>query len=124
MGLVSILIGGLIIVFSSFYLLNNLALNYNSNRNGSSSNTHQTPVDNVRDTQIISDFQSIQSSLNLYKAQKGQYPNNLQKLSDENLIHSSFKNPYTQTEYTYEVNGDRYILSTNLGTGKLYQVSN
>lgn len=123
MGLLSILIGGLIIIFSTFYLYNTLVLNQN-NLDKNSSNTNQTPVNNARDTQIISDFQAIQNSLNLYKAQKGQYPDNLQKLSDENLIHSSFKNPYNQTEYTYKVNGDSYILSTNLGTGKLYQVSN
>lgn len=123
MGLLSILIGGLIIIFSGFYLLNNLVLNHN-NLNGSPSNTQQTPVDNAKDTKIISDFQAIQTSLNLYKAQKGQYPDNLQKLSDENFIHSAFKNPYNQTEYIYEINGDRYILSTNLGTGKPYQISN
>ena len=124
MGLTSILIGGLIIIFSSFYLINNLALNHNSNNAGNPPNTNKTPLDKAKDAQVISDFQAIQTSLNLYKAQKGKYPDNLQKLSDENFIHSDFKNPYTQTEYTYEVNGDRYILSTNLGTGKLYQVSN
>lgn len=123
MGLISILIGGLIIIISAFYLFNTLALNHN-NLNRSLSNARQTPVENAKDTQIISDFQAIQTSLNLYKTQKGQYPDNLQKLTDENLIHSSFKNPYTQKEYTYEVGGDKYILSTNLGSGKPYQVSN
>lgn len=123
MGLISILLGGLIIVFSSLYLITNFALKHN-NLNENPSNAYQTPVDNAKDAQIISDFQSIQISLNLYRAQKGQYPDHLQKLSDENFIHSTFKNPYTQTEYTYEVNGDRYILSTNLGAGKLYKVSN
>ena len=122
MGLLSILIGGLIIIVSSFYLLNNLVFNQSSD--GSSSSTFQTPLDKAKETQIIADFQAIKTSLNIYKTQKGQYPDNLQELSNENLIHSSFKNPYTQEEYSYEVNGDSYTLSTNLGAGKPYQVSN
>jgi hypothetical protein len=123
MGLVSILIGGLIVILASFYVLNNYASNRN-NLNGNPSNTQQTPMDSARDAQIISDFQAIQTSLNLYKAQKGQYPDNLQVLKDENMIQSDLKNPYTQKGYTYELNGGSYILSTNLGTGKLHQVSN
>jgi len=114
--------GGLIIVVSSFFLLNNLVFNKSSN--GNSSGTFQTPLDKAKDAQIMADFQAIQASLNLYKSQKGQYPENLKKLSDENLIHSLFKNPYTQEEYSYEVNGDSYALSTNLGAGKPYQVNN
>ncbi|OGE18850.1 hypothetical protein A3J19_04835 [Candidatus Daviesbacteria bacterium RIFCSPLOWO2_02_FULL_41_8] len=122
MGLLSIIIGGLIIAFSSFYLINNLALDNMNNRNPSG--TNQAPVDNAKDAQIIADFQAIQTSLNLYKAQKGQYPDNLKQLIDENFAQGSFKNPYTQEDYSYELSSNSYKLSTNLGTGKPYQVSN
>ena len=123
MGLIAILIGGLIIAFSCFYLINDLALNRN-NLNEGPTGINQTPVSKAKDIQIISDFQLIQTALNLYKVQNGQYPDKLQKLSDEELVQIILKNPYTQTEYSYKVSGDSYILSTNLGTGKLYQVRN
>jgi general secretion pathway protein G len=76
------------------------------------------------DAKIKSDFHALQQALEEYKEKNGNYPADLNDLVDQGFLTTLPKDPYTHSNYYYLGSSGDYYLTTQLGTGKEYRVSN
>lgn len=118
--LVSILITTVIIAGVGVYELQGGIKSNNSDN----SSSYQTDVSQAKGVQIQTDFKSIQTALESYRVSKGQYPDSLDQLVQSGGLASQPRNPYTNSDYDFSSDGKNYTLSTKLGDGSDYTITN
>lgn len=91
---------------------------------GSSNASYQTAIDYTKDTQIQADFKAIQTALEQYRLKHEKYPTDLEELKAELLLNKIPTNPYDNSRYSFQSDSKNYTLSTKMGGGKDFTITN
>ena len=118
LGLISLLVSALIIAVVTIYMLQG------SFSNSQSKQGYASDIDQAKQVQIQADFKSIQTALEQYKVNNGSYPQSLDDLTKSSMLSGSHQNPYTHESYDYQSDGKNYTLSTKLGNGQDFMITN
>ncbi len=116
--LISLLISSLIIIGASLYFYTG-SLSPKQN-----TSVYIQDIDQAKEAQIQANFKAIQTALEAFKLNNDHYPSSLNELVSASLLPSLPKNPYTNLDYSFQNSGNTYTLSTKLGNGQDYQITN